>query len=636
MKEFENADVVFVADYFLEDYGGGAERTTDALIETSPYSIIKVYSKDLSQEMIQLGIQKTWVFFNFRMMNHELIPLIVGNLKSFVVEYDYKFCQFRSLDLHLKETGKNCDCDESQLGKIITAFFHGSEHIFWMSQKQAALYHEKFPFLKHNNQTVLSSVFSIKDLEYIDSLNFNRKESNNKWAVIDGNSWIKGIDESIAAVKLQGDDVEAEVIGGLPYYNLLRKLSKFAGLSFHPLGDDTCPRTTIEAKLLGLELSLGEKVQHKDEEWFNKSREDVEDYLLSRHEVFWNTITSFVERDITVSGYTTTRNVIELDYPWKESIKSMLGFCDEVIVLDGGSTDGTWEELQAWSVKEDKLIVKQVKRDWDNYRFALYDFQQKAIARTLCTSDWCWQMDIDEIVHEKDFDKVKRLIKSLPKATRVACLPVIDFWGKENKLRIDVHPWKWRLSKNDPDITHDIPREHRRYDEKGNLYSAGSDGCDYVNFSTYDIIPSINFYTDKHEEVRQFLNNNREDAKYDEISSTYKKFIMSCMSELPSVYHYSWFDIERKINNYRDFWCKFHASLYNKNIEDSADNNKVFNKPWSTVTNKEIKETAKILNDEFGGWIFHKHLDLNSKTDWIQLDDNCHPKFIKQWIKERK
>lgn len=636
MKEFENADVVFVADYFLEDYGGGAERTTDALIETSPYSIIKVYSKDLSQEMIQLGIQKTWVFFNFRMMNHELIPLIVGNLKYFVVEYDYKFCQFRSLDLHLKETGKNCDCDESQLGKIITAFFHGSEHIFWMSQKQAALYHEKFPFLKHNNQTVLSSVFSIKDLEYIDSLNFNRKESNNKWAVIDGNSWIKGIDESIAAVKLQGDDVEAEVIGGLPYYNLLRKLSKFAGLSFHPLGDDTCPRTTIEAKLLGLELSLGEKVQHKDEEWFNKSREDVEDYLLSRHEVFWNTITSFVERDITVSGYTTTRNVIELDYPWKESIKSMLGFCDEVIVLDGGSTDGTWEELQAWSVKEDKLIVKQVKRDWDNYRFALYDFQQKAIARTLCTSDWCWQMDIDEIVHEKDFDKVKRLIKSLPKATRVACLPVIDFWGKENKLRIDVHPWKWRLSKNDPDITHDIPREHRRYDEKGNLYSAGSDGCDYVNFSTYDIIPSINFYTDKHEEVRQFLNNNREDAKYDEISSTYKKFIMSCMSELPSVYHYSWFDIERKINNYRDFWCKFHASLYNKNIEDSADNNKVFNKPWSTVTNKEIKETAKILNDEFGGWIFHKHLDLNSKTDWIQLDDNCHPKFIKQWIKERK
>ena len=165
MKEFENADVVFVADYFLEDYGGGAERTTDALIETSPYSIIKVYSKDLSQEMIQLGIQKTWVFFNFRMMNHELIPLIVGNLKYFVVEYDYKFCQFRSLDLHLKETGKNCDCDESQLGKIITAFFHGSEHIFWMSQKQAALYHEKFPFLKHNNQTVLSSVFSIKDLE---------------------------------------------------------------------------------------------------------------------------------------------------------------------------------------------------------------------------------------------------------------------------------------------------------------------------------------------------------------------------------------------------------------------------------------------------------------------------------------
>ena len=74
------------------------------------------------------------------------------------------------------------------------------------------------------------------------------------------------------------------------HQQLLRKLSKFKGLSFHPLGDDTCPRTVIEAKLLGLELSLNDKVQHKDEEWFNKDRSEIEDYLLSRHEVFWEKI----------------------------------------------------------------------------------------------------------------------------------------------------------------------------------------------------------------------------------------------------------------------------------------------------------------------------------------------------------
>ena len=92
MEDFNNSDIVFVADYFLEEYGGGAERTTEALFETSPYNIVKVKSSDLNQELIQAGMQKSWVFFNFRNMNHQLIPLIVGNLNYFIVEYNCHNC----------------------------------------------------------------------------------------------------------------------------------------------------------------------------------------------------------------------------------------------------------------------------------------------------------------------------------------------------------------------------------------------------------------------------------------------------------------------------------------------------------------------------------------------------------------
>jgi len=380
MENFDTSNVVFIADLFLEEYGGGAERTTEALFETSPYSVCKVKSDQVSQELIQRGIQKTWVFFNFRGMDHNLIPHIVGNLHYFIVEYDYKFCQYRSLDLHLKETGKNCDCFDTNLGKIVSAFYHGSEHIFWMSKKQSEIYHETFPFLKDNKQTVLSSVFSIEDLDHISNL-FNKREEigfdKNKWAVIDGNSWIKGVDESIKSVNDRFPESIAEVIGGLPYYDLLDKLSKYRGLSFQPLGADTCPRTVIEAKLLGLELLLNINVQHLSEEWFSKEREEIEDYLLSRHETFWSEIKRFVERKITVSGYTTTYNVIENDYPWKESIESMLYFCDEVVVLDGGSSDGTFESLLEMKKDYSNLVVKQFKRDWSDERFALFDHQQK-------------------------------------------------------------------------------------------------------------------------------------------------------------------------------------------------------------------------------------------------------------------
>ena len=63
--EFKEADVVFVADLFTDEYSGGAELTTEALFGTSPYKTFKLKSNELSQELIQQGVGKTWVFFNF-------------------------------------------------------------------------------------------------------------------------------------------------------------------------------------------------------------------------------------------------------------------------------------------------------------------------------------------------------------------------------------------------------------------------------------------------------------------------------------------------------------------------------------------------------------------------------------------
>jgi len=48
MENFSSADVVFVADMFLEDYGGGAERTTEALFETATYKTVKIKSNEIT------------------------------------------------------------------------------------------------------------------------------------------------------------------------------------------------------------------------------------------------------------------------------------------------------------------------------------------------------------------------------------------------------------------------------------------------------------------------------------------------------------------------------------------------------------------------------------------------------------
>ena len=294
----------------------------------------------------------------------------------------------------------------------------------------------------------------------------------------------------------------------------------------------------------------------------------------------------------------------------------MLSFCDQVVVVDGGSSDGTWESLVELAKNEPKMLIEQKARDWNHPRFAVFDGLQKAYARSLCTSEWCWQMDSDEIVHEDDYDKVKILTKQMPKAMQLLALPVIEYWGGSEKVRIDVNPWKWRLSRNLPHITHGIPKQLRRQDEQGMLYAAqGTDGCDYINTNSHDVIPCVNFYNSDIHTVRMMsLQGNTEHIE------AYENWFNNLINQLPSVHHYSWYDLERKIKTYKNYWSKHWQSMYNIEQQDTPENNMFFNKKWSDVSDEEIKELALNLKDKMGGWIFHSKVDFEKPTPHIYIE----------------
>ena len=61
---FEEADVVFVADMFMDEYAGGAELTTGALANNATYKTFQLKCSELNDELLMKGAQKTWVFFN--------------------------------------------------------------------------------------------------------------------------------------------------------------------------------------------------------------------------------------------------------------------------------------------------------------------------------------------------------------------------------------------------------------------------------------------------------------------------------------------------------------------------------------------------------------------------------------------
>ena len=625
----DSARIVFVSDLFSSDHIGGAELTTDSIINSSPYEVFRIHAKDVNEKILSQGLTRHWIFGNFSQLNKDLIPGIIANLNYSIVEYDYKYCTYRSPEKHLEISGEPCNCHQAMHGKMVSAFYCAAKSLWWMSEKQMKIYHTMFPFLNKVKNTVLSSVFDEGFFQYASELIEKAKgKKREKWLVVGSNSWIKGVEQSVEHCK--SNNLDFEIVQGLAYPDLLKKLSTAKGLVFLPNGSDTCPRLVIEAKLLGCDLILNEYVQHAEEDWFKSNdSEKMIKHLYEARDRFWDGIKSIIDYDPTISGYTTTLNCIAQNYPFESSIESLLGFCDQVVVVDGGSTDGTWERLQELKEKHECLIIHQQARDWKSTRFAVFDGLQKALARALCTGEFCWQQDSDEVVHEEDYEKVKALIKQLPKNMDLVALPVTEFWGKGEKVRIDVNPWKWRLSRNRPHITHGIPANLRRHDEEGDLYSApGSDGCDYIRSDTYDPIPFANFYTNDLHNVRMAALSGNNEAL-----ASYQESVKGISLQLPTVYHYSWYDIERKIKTYRDYWSSHWQSLYNIEQKDLPENNMFFNKSWSNVTSKEIKSLAKKLEKEMGGWVFHQKIDFSKKTPFIKFS-NTHPKAIEGWIKK--
>jgi len=246
----QETEVIFVSDMFIEDHLGGAELTSEAIVESSPFRIFKLHSSKVTIDILSENVGKFWIFGNYTHIPMELIPSIVANINYSILEFDYKYCRYRSPEKHQFAENAPCDCHNNMQGKMISAFMYGSKSLWWMSEKQMEKYHTMFPFLNERDNVVLSSVFNEDFFKFINHLREKNKEIDRKGNLIVGStSWIKGTDDAVDFCK--SNNIDYEVVWNLSYQELLEKLSVADGLIFLPKGSDTCPRLVIEAKLLG-------------------------------------------------------------------------------------------------------------------------------------------------------------------------------------------------------------------------------------------------------------------------------------------------------------------------------------------------------------------------------------------------
>lgn len=277
---------------------GGTELSLLGFFEDRINQVISIKTSDLSVEDMNKYIDKIWIIGNIvGLYNNKNFASIVDNfekIKFCKIEFDYNFCPYRAEYAHKKFANQDCKCPYGSGGHELCATLYDkiiafSKHIFFMSEKQRAIYSTHIPALNFSKTSILSSCFTKKSLELFESCKNNPK--NNKYAILAGyggwHSEAKG--KEIAKEFCQANNLEYDILPTQNYDNHIRLLSTYKGLIFLPVIHDTCPRCIIEAKLMNLEIITNMNCQHITEYWWTDT-ETIKSYIESRPNYFWKII----------------------------------------------------------------------------------------------------------------------------------------------------------------------------------------------------------------------------------------------------------------------------------------------------------------------------------------------------------
>lgn len=112
----------------------------------------------------------------------------------------------------------------------------------------------------------------------------------------------------------------------------------------------------------------------------------------------------------TLGASIAVRNGVEFDFCFEECIRSVLPVCDEVLVSDSDSTDQTRERLNALARDHSKIRLINYPHTNPNGD-GMWVMTWTNWIRERLTTDYNFQIDADEVLHESAYDKIRERIQ---------------------------------------------------------------------------------------------------------------------------------------------------------------------------------------------------------------------------------
>ena len=143
-----------------------------------------------------------------------------------------------------------------------------------------------------------------------------------------------------------------------------------------------------------------------------------------------------------ISGFSLIRNGIKFDYPFLESWRSLLPLVDEFILNVGVGDDETLKKAHEFAANEGQGKVKIFESVWplddpEKRKEGLILSEQTNLALDVCTHDWCFYLQADEVLHEADsllIRKAVEIAKTRPKVEAIV-FEYRHFYGSFNVIQ---------------------------------------------------------------------------------------------------------------------------------------------------------------------------------------------------------
>lgn len=257
--------IVFVADVFLNECLGGAERCNEALItklRSRNFMIEKVKSQDLTPDLIQNEKDSLYIVANFMLLSDSAKESLIHDARYIIYEHDHKYAANNNPAVF-----KNFMLPSRHI--INKEFYRAAQNVICQSNLHAQVLYKNL--LLDNIINAGGNFWSDQDIETLEqNLEKNKKYQYSAYATSNKN---KGF---IHAIKYcENQNVNLNKIRDCSYEQFIEKLAQTENFVFFPQWLESYSRLAVEAKIVGCKIITNRLLGVSSEEYFKLSGNDL-------------------------------------------------------------------------------------------------------------------------------------------------------------------------------------------------------------------------------------------------------------------------------------------------------------------------------------------------------------------------